>query len=216
MHRIFFPDPAFGWTFFVVLIGFLAVAAYVDLRWMVVPKKISLGLLAAGILVSLVRSVWLGVQDMPLWALSTGTWWLGLLDGLLFVLAGFLFGFLLLLLMWMLGTCGGGDVKLFAGLGVWLGPRLTFWVFAASLVVMIVLTFFKFLFGGLRPLSVLKTLHGDSKKAGQPTGKLRWRMTYSFPVMVATALVLLWFCRVDLRLALSTPPSIAKVHAHAR
>jgi len=48
---------------------------------------------------------------------------------------GALFGFSSLFLFHLMGGVGGGDVKLMAGVGAWLGMPLTFFVFlAASLV----------------------------------------------------------------------------------
>lgn len=47
-------------------------------------------------------------------------------------LYGLTFGFVSLLAFFMLGGMGGGDVKLMAGVGAWLGWPLTFWVFIAA------------------------------------------------------------------------------------
>jgi prepilin peptidase CpaA len=44
--------------------------------------------------------------------------------GALYALAGFALGFCLLLLPWLLGGGGMGDVKMLAALGAWLGPVL--------------------------------------------------------------------------------------------
>jgi prepilin peptidase CpaA len=52
----------------------------------------------------------------------------GLVNGLL----GALFGFSALVVFWMMGGIGAGDVKLLAGVGAWLGMPLTFYVFIAS------------------------------------------------------------------------------------
>lgn len=49
-------------------------------------------------------------------------------------LAGFGVGFLLLLVPWLLGGGGMGDVKLLAALGAWLGPRLMLVAFATSII----------------------------------------------------------------------------------
>lgn len=43
--------------------------------------------------------------------------------GLAYSLTGLLFGFFMLLLPYMLGAIGAGDVKLLAGIGAWLGAR---------------------------------------------------------------------------------------------
>lgn len=58
--------------------------------------------------------------------LAPGGW------GPLMSLAGFAVGFSLLLLPWVLGGSGMGDVKLLAGLGAWLGPWWVLIAFAAS------------------------------------------------------------------------------------
>ncbi|MGQ9821123.1 MAG: A24 family peptidase [Thermogutta sp.] len=49
-------------------------------------------------------------------------------SGILFSLSGFAVGFLLLLLPYILGGGGMGDVKLLAALGSWLGP---YWILIA-------------------------------------------------------------------------------------
>ena len=54
--------------------------------------------------------------------------------GLLTALAGFTVGFGLLLLPWLFGGGGMGDIKLLAALGVWLGPTDTLIAFAASIL----------------------------------------------------------------------------------
>ena len=51
--------------------------------------------------------------------------WGGLGLGLL----GLALGFALLLLPYLMGGMGAGDVKALAAMGAWLGPRQTFWLF---------------------------------------------------------------------------------------
>lgn len=48
---------------------------------------------------------------------------------------GLLVGFLLPLALFALGAVGGGDVKLLAGVGAWLGPWAAFQVFCAEAVI---------------------------------------------------------------------------------
>jgi len=50
----------------------------------------------------------------------------GLFHGLGFSLLGFVTGFGILFLVWILGGGGGGDVKLMGALGAWLGAKATF------------------------------------------------------------------------------------------
>jgi prepilin peptidase CpaA len=45
---------------------------------------------------------------------------------------GVLFGFAALIVLYVIGGMGGGDVKLMAAVGAWLGLKLTFYVFIAS------------------------------------------------------------------------------------
>jgi prepilin peptidase CpaA len=52
--------------------------------------------------------------------------------GFLESLLGALFGFCLLIMLYIMGGMGAGDVKLMAGIGAWLGLPLTFYVFIAS------------------------------------------------------------------------------------
>jgi prepilin peptidase CpaA len=58
--------------------------------------------------------------------------WAGGTAGLADALLGTLLGFGILLPFYVLGGMGGGDVKLMAAIGAWLGLPLTFLVFLAS------------------------------------------------------------------------------------
>lgn len=48
--------------------------------------------------------------------------------GLAFSVTGLVVGFLLLLVFFVIGAMGAGDVKLLAGVGAWLGPVNTIWI----------------------------------------------------------------------------------------
>jgi len=209
MDRPFFPDVFFGWAFFGVLAAILVVAAIVDLRRMVIPKWLTLPLLGLGVVFNIVRGAWLGALEQPVWAFSPDGPVLGALDGLLFALVGFLAGFAIFFVMWILQLCRGGDVKLFAALGAWIGSYYCLWVLAGSLLVFIVLSLLRVFYLVLTQ-GYKETQKAYSVKRGKksPTGMVpRHRlMTYSLPVAVATAAVLLWFFRVELHLADPAPP----------
>src|SRR5687767_1357088 len=131
----FFPGPAFAWTFCLVLVGITLFATYTDLRRFTIPKTLTLFALALGLLFNTVRGAWMaGVEGSSGWVLGGQSGLVGALDGLLFALAGFGVGFGLFFVMWFLGTCGGGDVKLFAALGAWVGPTLAIYVLIGTLV----------------------------------------------------------------------------------
>lgn len=92
----------------VVVLAALVVATVTDLRKFKIHNLLTLPLLVLGF-------VYHGVVN--------GT------DGLLFSLYGTLFGGGVLLILFLLGGIGGGDVKLLAGVGAWLGLLATFWLF---------------------------------------------------------------------------------------
>jgi Flp pilus assembly protein protease CpaA len=219
MPRPFFPDLIFGWVFYLVLVGFTAVASWSDFRRMRIPKWLTLPLLGTGVVLSIVRGAWCGAQGQRLWMLETGTWWMGAIDGLMFSLAGFGLAFGVMFLLWIMGTCGGGDVKLFAALSAALGPMLFIFVYLGSIAVLFVLFPIRIMMGGLRPSSVQKMMKAQRKPVGasDEVKKPRLRLTYSFPVAVATTLVLLWVFRGELNLESPVQGNNeSKVQANAR
>lgn len=111
-----FPDAGFAWVYYLLLIGLLLVASYTDVRWVVIPKWLTIPMLLIGVLLNVCRMAWLATLGEETWHLGTGSVWVGAADGFLFSLEGFAVGFGLFLVMWILGTAGGGDLKLFAAL----------------------------------------------------------------------------------------------------
>jgi len=89
----------------------VAAAGVMDIRTLRVPNRVTLPLLAAGILYH---------------AVTAG------LGGLLVSLLGALVGFGILFGLYVLGIMGSGDVKLLAGVGAWLGPLSTTYVFVIA------------------------------------------------------------------------------------
>ncbi len=107
-------------VFLVAVILFTAVTSWTDLKWRRIPNKITVPMCLAGFIWQIV------FHGGP-----------GLLSGLY----GFAIGFGILFVLWMIGSAGGGDVKLLGALSVWLGPALTLKVLLASLVFVIAGTF---------------------------------------------------------------------------
>jgi Flp pilus assembly protein protease CpaA len=207
MRQVYFSDPWFAWLFYTALMGLLSIAAYTDWRRMVVPKSLTLPALALGVVANLVRGALLGHKELPGWALSPDGAWLGAVDGLLFSLAGFGLAFVLFLVLWLLGTCGGGDVKLMAAVGAWIGPSLVVIVTAVTLVlvfVMVMVTFSGRLLSGRLP---------DLKR--KPGSKSRLT-SYAATVAVSAAVVLLFSFRVDLGLVAAPPVAPPQEAVHAR
>jgi prepilin peptidase CpaA len=90
-----------------IVIGIGIVACAFDLRTRRIPNALTFSAALAGLLFHVVTSGTAGAQ------VAAGGWVVGLL---------------LLLPFFVLGGMGGGDVKLVAALGAWLGPSQTFWL----------------------------------------------------------------------------------------
>jgi prepilin peptidase CpaA len=87
------------------------VAAFTDLRDFKVPNLITLPLLIAGILFH-------GLDPSG--------------NGFTFAVQGGLLGFSFLILFYVMGGMGAGDVKLLAAIGTWVGPSAIFALFIIS------------------------------------------------------------------------------------
>lgn len=210
----FFPNPGLAWIFCGLLVSFVIAAAYIDTKRAIVPNKLTVSGLAIGLVLNVIRSAWLGAENKPLWWLDSGTVWLGALDGLLFALIGFAVAFLAFLGIWILGYCGGGDVKLFAALGAWFGVEKWVIVWLLSVVALLLWTFAKVLANGFRPSKIQSTIKkmqkaGQAAKDGSPprAGRQKIRVTYSLPIAIASILACMWFFRVDLGFVPPSPPS---------
>ncbi len=211
----FFPDAGFGWTFCTVLILLTAAAAWSDIRSAKIPNRLTVVILALGLIASAVRGGLLAANEMQVWWLwkyDPGVTWLGVIDGLLFGATGFLVAFAAMFCCWAFGLCGGGDVKLFAAIGGWVGAAWFPLVWLASIGFLFVWAVARLFVGGLAPKQVQKSL----KKSGSQTARRnaeavaagrpgKFRVTYSLPISLATAVVLLWVFRVELQLAPPKP-----------
>ena len=106
----FFPSdlkcvmsPQLEFPYCVALVA-TTIAAITDLRWYRIKNLLTYPLFALGVLYFGVVAGW---------------------DGLKFSLIGSLIGFFPMLLLFLTGGFGAGDVKLIGGLGAWLGPLIT-------------------------------------------------------------------------------------------
>src|SRR5688572_23697423 len=96
------------------VLGLLVVAAVVDWRTRRIPNWLTFTLVLSGIAQSF----------MPHAVVSpTGA------------LLGLCVGFVLTFALYALGAVGGGDVKLLAGIGAWLGPQAALAVFCVEAIV---------------------------------------------------------------------------------
>ena len=183
MNEYFFPNTPFAWLFCVTLWVFLIIAAYTDTKSSRIPNRLVVGCAIFGLLFSLIRSGWDAAQQQKLWIFDTGSIPLGIMDGMAFSLVGFLLAFFGLFVFWIMGLCGGGDVKLFAAVGIWLGWKYVGFVWMASFILLWIWMIVAVLMRGLSPSAVRKSMQG-SKPDGGPR-KRKFRVTYSLPIAVA-------------------------------
>jgi len=124
------------------------------------------------------------------------------LAGMGFALLGFAAGFGILLVMWLLGGSGGGDVKMMGALGAWLGAALTLQVFLVSAAVVALASAALFLYAfarqGLASMQGRRGTHeflGKQKPDADESSALRnkaWRFVvpYALPAALGTWVVL--------------------------
>ncbi|GAB6165059.1 hypothetical protein JCM19992_10590 [Thermostilla marina] len=108
-------------------------------------------------------------------------------EGWLFALGGFGVGFALLLLPWIFGGGGMGDVKLLAALGSWLGPFYVLIAFAVSAFVGSFLALMTVLAGGLTAVK-----RETSAAEVDASAKPRKALPFAIPLALGSWLVLAW------------------------
>jgi prepilin peptidase CpaA len=173
-------DLSLGSTVLVVVAAaFTAVAAACDLSTKRIPNALTLPVFAAGWIYQVVDRGWVGLGDAG---------------------AGFLLGFGLLFVLWMIGGGGGGDVKLMGALSVWLGFRLTLLVLVASTILVILCTVVAMAWSAItRGTRETQQTHLPPKP--RPDGAVRESVSarqrrrilpYAVPVALATWLVIGW------------------------
>jgi len=164
-----------GMWVFVIAVGlYVALAAATDLRMRRIPNYLTVPTALAG---------------LAYHTLSPTGW------GLLVSLGGFAVGSALLLLPWLAGGGGMGDVKLLAALGAWLGTKALLIAFAASAFVAAGMSLAVLLFGATQ-----EGVSATSKtylRAGRSTGKSgrkrpRRALPFAVPVAISTYAVLSW------------------------
>ncbi|HTN75944.1 MAG TPA: A24 family peptidase [Pirellulaceae bacterium] len=123
-------------------------------------------------------------------------------QGVLFALAGFAVGFALLILPWILGGGGMGDVKLLAALGTWLGPGLILVAFGGSAIIAAFMALAVIIGNTMQHgIAASKSRYIAAGHSGDVTvergealiqAKKRRVVPFAVPVAVSTWLVLAW------------------------
>jgi len=161
-----------------------ATAAVVDARARRIPNWLTLPLIASGMLVSMTGA---GL-------LTAGQAWLGLA-----------IGFTLPFVMLLLGAMGGGDVKLLAGVGAWMGPLGVLKVFMAAaiigMIIVLVQAIRKGRLSGLLRRSALVTINVmhadvagvesvlDEARTSEGASYRETHLPYAVPVLIAILFV---------------------------
>jgi len=129
-------------------------------------------------------------------------------------LLGVLFGFAALIVLYIVGGMGAGDVKLMAAVGAWLGMPMTFYVFIASSLAAGVYAIGLIVWTGrvsetvvnlqlmwLRLASVGRYLGGEDRVESEVQRDDRRRRIIPFAAMVAIGLIatLLWLQGAGIR-----------------
>ena len=155
-------------VFLIAVLVFTAFAAFLDIRTRKIPNKLTVPMCLAGLVYQIAFFQWSGL----------GT-----------ALAGFGTGFGILFLLWMIGTAGGGDVKLLGALGPWFGAALTLKVLFCSLIFVTVGTFgvvvLALLSNGLRKTKS-QYLRKDTAAETSDQRQKRRVMAFAAPVALAT------------------------------
>jgi prepilin peptidase CpaA len=169
-----------SWILVFVVGLFTAIAAIWDYRQHRIPNKLTLPVFFAGWVYQAVFHGWPGMGNAA---------------------GGFLVGFGVLFLLWIVGGGGGGDVKLMGALSVWLGYKLTLLVLIASTATVIVSTtaivVWSVFTKGVRGMKAeylarAKNPDGQPRTETADDRKRRRVMAYAIPVCVATWIVMAW------------------------
>jgi len=176
------PEFTIGLVVFLIGVGaYTVTAAITDIRIKKIPNKLTIPFFGLGIVYQLVFHGLAGLGEGAL---------------------GFLAGFGLLFLLWVIGSGGGGDVKLMGGLSMWLGWKLTIMVLVGSVAFAAVGTFMVIV-GSMFSRGVYDTKDkyvatGKLKKGEKPKKETieqrqyRRPMGYAVPVALATWVVVVW------------------------
>ena len=170
------------WIQLLAVAGFVLIAAVSDLSSRRIPNWLTVSALFVAICFHTLTAGWAGLG---------------------FALGGFATGFSILLVLWLIGGGGGGDVKLMGALGGWLGAKSILYVFlcssvfaaGAAIVMLVSQVINGTLAGKLVPVTANKNGARQANQtlpAVRATVGHRWAIPYAVPVAAGTLLVLFY------------------------
>ena len=153
------------WT--VGVCGFTVAALVTDLRHRRIPNVLTVVAFAVAIVFHLLVSGW---------------------SGLGFAAGGFGVGFGVMLVLWLIGGGGGGDVKLMGAVGSWLGVFGTLSVFLGGVLVAVLMTAGILVGRWLAPkkFAFAKVEPGSAQAKSMSRRGSRTLIPFAVPVCVAT------------------------------
>ncbi|HHX01604.1 MAG TPA: prepilin peptidase [Firmicutes bacterium] len=153
-----------------VLLLAIILVCYFDGRYRIIPNKLIAAIMAIGLATNVIISGW---------------------QGLVFSAAGFSAGLLILIIPFLLGGIGAGDVKLLAAIGCLLGPAFAASSFLYGAIIggiwaVVVLFKQKSLFQSLKAIGYkLMILLAGHKKAAPPLHTFASGKSWGFPYGIA-------------------------------
>ncbi len=140
---------------------FTSIALCIDLKCRRIPNWLTVSSAVLGLTYHLV---------------SSGT------SGLLLSLGGFGTGFGILLILWLIGGGGGGDVKLMGAIGTWLGAFPTLLVFIGSAVFAVICTIGLLIWAQVAPKRVPAAA---GQQSSGHTSVMKQTIPYALPVTLS-------------------------------
>jgi len=165
-----------GYDFAVLVATFISLCALVDYRTQRIPNWLTMPAAILGLVYGSLAPNGLGI----VWSL-----------------AGFAVGLALLILPWLLGGGGMGDVKMLAALGAWLGPLGILVAFGLGSVLAAfgmvgVLTMSTFSEGFSQTRKRYVAAAGGQTAAATGARKVRRVLPFAIPMAISTWLMLAW------------------------
>lgn len=142
----------------ILVLGFVAIAVFTDLRSQIIPNWLTVSAFAGALVFHLAVGGWIGLASS---------------------VCGFATGFGTLLVLFLIGGGGGGDVKLMGAVGAWIGVWPTLLVFVGSAVFVILIM-----------IGVL-IKRGSSSKSAPNESVMRKRLPYAVPLALSLVSILL-------------------------
>jgi prepilin peptidase CpaA len=146
-----------------IVTAVVTVAAVIDFRFWKIPNWLSVSLAAAGVVVRLALESdrWEAFKDMGL---------------------GFVIGFGILFVLWLIAGGGAGDVKLMGAVGIWVGTKIGL-VFIATAVVVVLIEAVRFVKRLIAPSPKDRTA-GTLEMFKGKSNKRRLGLPYAVPLAI--------------------------------